>query len=87
MTHFTSRTWAKSNIYWAEELAPSPAGIILSQRKYVLDILAECGLTGCKPVFFPMDQDLKLELQSGPPCARTVSALGWAVALFHYHTS
>ena len=35
----------------------SQEGIYLSQRKYVLDLLFETGMLGCKPVDIPMVQN------------------------------
>ena len=32
------------------EIVRNPKGIILSQRKYVLDLLSETGMLGCRPV-------------------------------------
>ncbi|CAH9081001.1 unnamed protein product, partial [Cuscuta epithymum] len=48
------------------EVARSPRGIFLCQRKYVLDILAETGLTGAKPADFPMPQNHGLQSDAGP---------------------
>lgn len=43
------------------EVARSAKGIAISQRKYVLDLLKETGLLGCKPVATPVDPNQKLE--------------------------
>ncbi|KAL5701149.1 hypothetical protein ACHQM5_026518 [Ranunculus cassubicifolius] len=47
------------------EVARSPKGISLSQRKYVLDLLEDTGMLGCKPVFTPLIPNSKLLADSG----------------------
>jgi len=42
------------------EVARSNKGIVVSQRKYVFDLLQETGMSGCKPADTPMDQSAKL---------------------------
>jgi hypothetical protein len=42
------------------EVARSPKGIVLSQRKYVLDLLSDTGMLGCRAVSTPIDQNHKL---------------------------
>ncbi|KAL5779167.1 hypothetical protein ACOSQ2_009904 [Xanthoceras sorbifolium] len=42
------------------EVARSKTRILVSQRKYVLDLLKETGMLGCKPVDTPMDSASKL---------------------------
>ncbi|KAE8668064.1 putative ion channel POLLUX-like 2-like isoform X2 [Hibiscus syriacus] len=42
------------------EIARSRKGICVSQRKYVLDLLKETGMLGCKPADTPMDSTTKL---------------------------
>ena len=42
------------------EVARSREGISVSQIKYVLDLLTDCGMLGCKPADTPMDTTHKL---------------------------
>ncbi|KAI5336519.1 hypothetical protein L3X38_015787 [Prunus dulcis] len=44
------------------EVAKSKHGIFLSQRKYILDLLAETGMLDCKPIDTPSEQNHKLGL-------------------------
>jgi hypothetical protein len=49
------------------EIARSPEGIVLSQRKYVLDLLNETGMLVCSLAPTPIEQNHKLCTQSGDP--------------------
>src|SRR6185295_10175151 len=46
------------------EVARSPKGIVLSQRKYVLDLLNETGMLGCRPCSTPIDRNHQTSAQS-----------------------
>lgn len=48
------------------ELARGSTGLFICQRKYTLDILDEGKMLDCKPSAFPMEQNQKLALDSGP---------------------
>ena len=47
------------------EIARSTKGIVLSQRKYVLDLLSDTGMLGCRAASTPIDQNHKLCAQMG----------------------
>ncbi|KZV35233.1 hypothetical protein F511_09466 [Dorcoceras hygrometricum] len=50
------------------EVARSKKGIYVSQRKYILDLLEETGMTGCRPSDTPIDPNLKLaSITQGTP--------------------
>ncbi|XP_069150994.1 uncharacterized mitochondrial protein AtMg00810-like [Solanum lycopersicum] len=42
------------------EFARSDSGILIHQRKYTLELLADMGLSGAKPISTPMEMNLKL---------------------------
>ena len=44
------------------EVARNKTGISVSERKYVLNLLKETGMMGCKPANIPIDPNLKLEI-------------------------
>ncbi|KAI3723909.1 hypothetical protein L2E82_35671 [Cichorium intybus] len=49
------------------EVARSPKGFVISQRKYTLDILKDCHAHDCRPSTFPMEQNLRLEKEDASP--------------------
>ena len=57
---FEIKELGKLKYFLGIEVAYSTQGIFISQQKYVIDLLAETGKIGCKPVFTPMDPNHKL---------------------------
>ncbi|RVW45713.1 Retrovirus-related Pol polyprotein from transposon RE1 [Vitis vinifera] len=45
------------------EVARSRKGIVVSQRKYILNLLKEISMLGCKPIDTPMDSQKKLGIE------------------------
>ena len=58
--HFQTKDLGKLKYFLGIELAQSISGVVISQRKYTFDILADIGMLDCKPVDTPMDQNVKL---------------------------
>jgi hypothetical protein len=49
------------------QVVRSPRGIVLSQRKYVLDLLDETGMLGCHSTNTPIEENHKLGAEFGHP--------------------
>ncbi|XP_022856432.1 uncharacterized protein LOC111377539 [Olea europaea var. sylvestris] len=58
--HFQTKDLGKLRYFLGIEVVRSWAGINLSQRKYVLDLLDETGFLGARPVDISMDPNVKL---------------------------
>ena len=57
---FETKDLGSLKYFLGMEVARSRKGISVSQRKYVLDLLKETGMLGCKPAETPMDSSTKL---------------------------
>ena len=64
-THFQTKDLGKLKYFLGIEIAQSSSGVVLSQRKYALDILEETSMLDCKSVDTPMDPNVKLVLGQG----------------------
>jgi len=62
---FNTKDLGRLRYFLGIEVSYSHAGINLSQRKYVLDILDEVGFLGVKPVDTPMNPNMKLDAEHG----------------------
>ena len=65
--HFQTKDLRKLKYFLGIEIAQSNSGMVMSQRKYVLDILEEIGMLDCKPVDTLMDLNVKLVPGQGEP--------------------
>ena len=65
--HFKTKDLGSLKYFLGIEVAQSKEGIVISQRKYVLDILKETGMVDCKPIDSPMDPNLKLVADQSEP--------------------
>ena len=66
-SHFHTKDLGCLKYFLGIEVAQSKEGIVISQRKYALDILEETGMTNCRPIDSPMDPNQKLMLDQGGP--------------------
>ncbi|GKD15051.1 retrovirus-related pol polyprotein from transposon TNT 1-94 [Tanacetum coccineum] len=64
---FTIKDLGLARYFLGIELCRTETGTYLHQRKYVLDLLKDAGLTAGKPTTFPLPQNLKLSLDKGVP--------------------
>ena len=66
-SHFQTKDLGKLKYFLGIEIAQSKSSVVMSQRKYILDILEETGMLNCKPVDTPMDPNVKLVPGQGEP--------------------
>ena len=66
-TRFSLKTLGRLKYFLGFEIAKSPEGLVLSQRKYTIQLLQEQGYIGSKPCKTPMDPKVKLDDQNGEP--------------------
>uniref|UniRef100_A0A803LRV9 Uncharacterized protein n=1 Tax=Chenopodium quinoa TaxID=63459 RepID=A0A803LRV9_CHEQI len=66
-SQFKMKDMGELKYFLGIEADRSDAGIFLSQRKYVMDILQEYNMKGCKPLRLPMDVHHKLTHNTGTP--------------------
>ena len=56
--HFVTRDLSPPRYFLGLEIAYRPGQMSICQRKYVLDLLEETGMMGCKPASSPMEQNV-----------------------------
>nr|KYP40128.1 Retrovirus-related Pol polyprotein from transposon TNT 1-94 [Cajanus cajan] len=66
-SHFQTKDLGHLKYFLGIEVAQSKEGIVISQRKYALDILEETGMTDYRPIDSPMDPNQKLMTDQGEP--------------------
>ena len=64
-THFQTKDLGKLKYFLGIEITQSNSGVVLSQRKYALDILEETVMLNCKPVDTPLINNVKLVPRQG----------------------
>jgi len=62
---FTVKDLGHMRYFLGIEVSRTAAGTTLHQRKYILDILQDLGLSGCKTTPFPLPMNLKLSTDAG----------------------
>jgi len=65
--HFVTKDMGKPKYFLGIEVVYQKHGLLLSQRKYALDLLDETGLFGCKHASIPMESNVDLWCDDSHP--------------------
>lgn len=63
---FTIKDLGQLKYFLGIEVSRNSSGILLNQRKYILDLLRDHDLENCKPASFPLPRNLHLSTEDGP---------------------
>lgn len=55
---FTIKDLGNAKYFLGLEIVRKKDGMYVNQRKYILDIISDAGLTGSKPVYTPLPREL-----------------------------
>nr|GEU74250.1 ribonuclease H-like domain-containing protein [Tanacetum cinerariifolium] len=69
---FTIKDLGLAKYFLGIKLCKTDTGMYLNQRKYILDLLTDVGLTVAKPCSYPLPTQLKLDLDKGTPLSDVV---------------
>ena len=64
-SHFQTKDLGKLKYFLGIKVAQSNSRVVISQRKYTLNILTDTGMLDCKRVDTPMDPNVKLVPNQG----------------------
>ncbi|RDX95160.1 hypothetical protein CR513_22350, partial [Mucuna pruriens] len=70
-THFEMKESGKLKYFFGIVVAYSKKGILISQRKYVLDLLTETRKLGCKTTRVAIEQNHKIGSEESPPIEKS----------------
>jgi hypothetical protein len=62
---FEMKDLGELRYFFGIKVIKSPKGIWLLQRQYALNKLSEYGMTSCKPILIPLEQNVKLSADEG----------------------
>ena len=66
-SYYQTKDLGKLKYFLGIEVAQPKSDVIISKRKYTLDILEETGMLEYKPIDTPMDSNVKLVPRQGGP--------------------
>ena len=66
-SHFQTKDLGNLKYFLGIKIAQSNSGVVISQKKYTLDILVDTSMLNCKPIDTPMDPNVKLVPSQGEP--------------------